>query len=479
MIPMLRCINEEKETLIASTFDEISLRKQSREKRLFCPNCENNVIFKKGKKVRPHFAHYKSDCVVTNYEPETDSHIKGKEIMFHWLSKKFPTAEIQYEVYIPETKQIADILVTHTVEELKGLRWAFEFQHSPLSSTDWRKRHDLYQSAGIQDFWILDEAKFMKFSTAQGITDARLRKDLETEIFSETGLCYFLNLENSNLTIDFEFTSSYETRRINGRDIRTEYIYHSPIDHSCHINQVNITVIKQFLYGVLTCKKLEERMKSKLIIIRNNFIRKEQKRLEEELKQRANEKRTFAQIKYGEEWIDTIWEFMKHNKEEFAEDIRHLREKEFFNKYDELIKKLLSIIKEFRSWKDDNELINRLLYKITFESTFYELSFLANQTFVSLQEQLIDKNREKIELVTYVYEKYKEVLEKLSTYRAKYINNELERIHSSLKTWGDNLTAIDYAIEYRWLKSKEQADDCIEQINKRIINYNPFSDIED
>lgn len=476
---MLRCINEERETIISSTGEEDTLRKQSREKQLFCPNCENNVIFKKGKKIRPHFAHHKSECVVTNYEPETDSHIKGKEILYNWLNKKFPKAEIQYEIYIPETKQIADILVNHTVDKLKGLRWAFEFQHSPLSSTDWKKRHDLYQSAGIQDFWILDEVKYMKFSSAQGITDARLRKDLETEIFSETGVCYFLNLENCNLTVDFEFVSSYETRRINRMDIRTEYIYHSPIDHSCNIDEINITVLKEFMYGVLTCKKLEDRMKSKLSSIRNKFIRIEQKRLEEELQIRANEKRIFAQNKYGEKSIDIIWEFMKHNKEELSEDIRHLEDKEFFSKYDEIFKNLLSTIKEFRSWKDDDGLINRLLYNITFESMIYDLSFLVNESSESLQEKLIGKNREKVELVTYVYETYREVLEKLSTYRTKHINNKLERIHSSLKTWGDNPTAMDYALEYRWLKSKEQVDECIEQIKKRIINYNPFSDMED
>ncbi|MBW3216530.1 hypothetical protein KZC64_23505, partial [Salmonella enterica subsp. enterica serovar Javiana] len=126
--------------------------------------------------------------------------------------------------YIPETKQIADILVVHK-EELEGVRWAFEFQHSPLLSTDWEKRHNLYETAGIQDFWILDRAKFMKFSQAKDITDARLRKDLETTIYNKTGLCYFLDLSTSELTIDFEFTTSYETRIIRRREIKTPYIY--------------------------------------------------------------------------------------------------------------------------------------------------------------------------------------------------------------------------------------------------------------
>lgn len=45
----------------------------------------------------------------------------------------------------------------------------------------------------------------MKFSSAKGATDARLRKDLEKTIYDETGLCYFLDLDTSDLTIDFDF----------------------------------------------------------------------------------------------------------------------------------------------------------------------------------------------------------------------------------------------------------------------------------
>ncbi|XKE55707.1 hypothetical protein LG321_19985 [Sutcliffiella horikoshii] len=145
-------------------------------------------MYKKGKVMRAHFAHNKSECVVTYHEPETDSHINGKEILYNWIKNKFPDADVQYEVYIPETKQIADVFVKHSVQGMEGVRWAFEFQHSPLSSVDWEKRHELYESEGIQDFWILDKAKYMKFSTAQGIKDARLRRELEKTIFDKTGL---------------------------------------------------------------------------------------------------------------------------------------------------------------------------------------------------------------------------------------------------------------------------------------------------
>ncbi|SFC52698.1 competence protein CoiA family protein [Bacillus sp. UNCCL81] len=472
---MLRCINANKDTFIASTCVEESIRKLSRERGLFCPNCENNVVFKKGEKVRAHFAHYKSDCVVTNYESETYSHIKGKEILFNWLIKNFPTAEIEYEVYIAETRQIADIYVEHTEAELKGIRWAIEFQHSPLSSKEWKQRHELYQSAGIQDFWILDKAKYMKFSTAKGIENARLRKDLETEIFKETGLCYFLDLEHSEITIDFEFTSSYERRIVNRLEVKTEYIYHNPIKHSCHINKVNIKVNKEFLYGVFVCNELEDRMKSKLSSILHTLKRKEQKRLEEELKIRAIEKRKFAEEKYGEDLTNIIWEFMRENKEELAEDIRNLRNHEFFDKYDKLIKNLFSLLSEFKSWKEENDLLNKFLTTINYETDFYKLNFLVEQNSSTLQKYLIDKDRKKFELVEYVYKKHRDVLEKLTTYRTKYVYKKLEGIKSSLKPWEDNPSVIDYALRYRYLKSKEEIDECIEQINSKIIIKKPTS----
>ena len=76
-------------------------------------------------------------------------------------------------------------------------------------------RHSLYKYAGIQDFWILDKAKYLKFSTAQGHTDARKRNDLEKKIYNEVGLCYFLDLDKEELTIDFNFIIHSESNVYN------------------------------------------------------------------------------------------------------------------------------------------------------------------------------------------------------------------------------------------------------------------------
>lgn len=88
----------------------------------------------------------------------------------------FPTPFIEYEVPNPETGQIVDVFMKHEDDNLAGLVWAFEFQHSKITSAAMKERHELFRSDGIQDFWILDKSVFMKFTTAKGATDARLNR---------------------------------------------------------------------------------------------------------------------------------------------------------------------------------------------------------------------------------------------------------------------------------------------------------------
>lgn len=473
---MLRCVTLNNETLYASNCEESSTRKLSREKNLYCPNCQNVVMFKKGRVMKAHFAHQTSDCVVTVYEPETDSHINGKQILYDWLREKYPSAEVEFEVYIPQTKQIADVFVTHTEGEVAGLRWAFEFQHSPLSASDWEKRHNLYQMEGIQDFWILDKAKYMKFSTAKGIKDARLRKDLEKAIFNETGLCYFLDLETCELTIDFAFINSTERKVINRKQITTIYTYHKPSLHSSHIDKVRIRINKQFNHGALVFDEIESRMNDRLTWILQSLIRKQELQLEKELQEKALEKKKYAESKYEKEIADIIWRFMKDNRKAVTDDIRYLSENDFFQKNNEYIEKLLQNQQEFKLLKDSDELIKKLLIKITLESDLYKIPFLSEQKSYSLEEYLIIKNQEKVSLVEFVYENYKEILEKIASMNPQYINKELGTINSSLTSWANNPTAIDYAIEYRWLKTRDEINEVIEQIKEKIINHNPFAD---
>lgn len=479
MFTLLRCITIDKKTLIASMCEEKPTRKLSRERQLLCPNCHNPVIFRSGKIMRPHFAHYQSECVVTNYEPETASHIQGKEVLYEWLKGKYPTADIEYEVYIPETKQIADIFVKHVDKGMEGVRWAFEFQHSSLSTIDWQSRHELYKSVGIQDFWILDKAKYMRFSKAQDITNARIRSDLEVTIYNKTGLCYFLDLESLELYIDFKFITSWHSIVVRGVRRQNEYTYHQPIHHSINLDKVKVRMNDEFKYGVLFYRKIEKQMKERLSWILASLRAEKAKKDEQELQEKAQEKRKFAINKYGKENIDDIWRFMKNNKERITKDVRNLSEEEFFMKYDPFIEKLLLDIEAYTVLENNKDLINRLLVSLTYMSDLFSINFLNEQENHTLEDYLRIVHREKVDLVNYVYEKYNEELEKLATMNFKMIKRKLDKIRPYITPWEETPTAIDYAVRYGRLDTKEEADEYMKKVKDRIINFNPFIDIED
>ncbi|OJD62930.1 competence protein CoiA [Bacillus sp. NH11B] len=475
---MLRCITADNNTLYAPNCEEVATRKLARAKKLYCPNCQTNVIFKKGKIMSAHFAHHDSECVVSHSEPETNSHIKGKEILFNWLKLKYPTAEIEYEVYIPETGQIADVFIVHTEQELEGLRWAFEFQHSPLSSADWQKRHNLYESAGIQDFWVLDKSKYLRYSTAQGITDARLRRDLEKTIFNETNLCYFLDLEAMELTIDFEFTSSWDRKIINRKEVYTEYIYHHPIKHSGHINEIRVRMNEEFRYGVLLYNDIEKQMEASLSRILMKLRRKQELELEKELEERVIEKKAFARSIFVEAKAEIAYRFIEDNKEALADDIRNLSQHDYFEKYNEFIERLMLNLQTFKAFKDSNDVTRKLLVEINYEWDIYKIPFLVAQGSYSLEDYLKIKNKEKITLVQYAFETYKDVFEKLTSRHTELTNNSLKKIKWFLPPSKKNPTASDYALVYHRCNTKEEIDKYINQILENIINYNPFVDIE-
>ncbi|QPZ41480.1 hypothetical protein I7X10_16390 [Bacillus halotolerans] len=466
---MLRCITRNNETLNSFSVDEEIARIHSEEKSIFCPNCGNPVIYKKGPAKRAHFAHFNSDCIVPNYEKETDSHILGKEILFSWLKEKYPEADIKVEVYIPETKQIADILVKHNKEGMENIRWAFEFQHSALSSQDWVKRHLSYKSQGIQDFWILDKAKFMKFSKAKGFTDARLRKSLEERIFNQVGLCYFLDLKTSHLTIDFNFITKKDTRRYNGQTRHTEYTYHNPIKHSAHLNLIQIKMNEEFKYGVLVYEEILEKIKGRLNKIIRKLRSERDKQLDENIRKHAFIKKTYLDSKYSQDDVEIIVEFMRRNKQKFTKDITEMENEEFFKKHRDIFETLINNIHEHRIFEHSNELVKKLIYYLAIVK-IYDYSFLINQGKKSLEEYLKDLHKDEINLVKYVYETHQETLKKISIRQPCSIIRRLKTInHFLLPVKINNPTILDYAIQFRHAKSKEEIDKYIKQINQLII----------
>jgi len=124
------------------------LKKWSNEKILFCPDCKDLLVFRECETKMHHFAHVSRDCSFPFREPESIEHETGKITLFHWLVEQFGEPNCKMEQHIPETNQRSDTF-------LLPKRFAVEFQCSPIVSSTWHRRHELYQQAHVKDLWIL------------------------------------------------------------------------------------------------------------------------------------------------------------------------------------------------------------------------------------------------------------------------------------------------------------------------------------
>lgn len=116
-----------------------------------CPACSSMVRLKKGRVIRPHFAHvHLQDCHFF-HEQESREHLELKARLYQALVKQ---EEVQVEVYLPQLNQVADLLVNHHL--------ALEVQCSQLSVERLRERTLAYQRNGYQVRWLLGEKLWLK-----------------------------------------------------------------------------------------------------------------------------------------------------------------------------------------------------------------------------------------------------------------------------------------------------------------------------
>ena len=119
-----------------------------------CLICRKVVRLKKGKVMRPHFAHVTlADCPL-HHESESQEHIELKASLYRW-GKEETKAEV--ESYLPEFQQIADLL-------FPDQKLALEVQCSSLSLKRLRERSDAYRKHGYQVYWLLGEKLWLKKS---------------------------------------------------------------------------------------------------------------------------------------------------------------------------------------------------------------------------------------------------------------------------------------------------------------------------
>ena len=125
-----------------------------------CPVCLSALRLKKGQIMRPHFAHVSRKNCPFFQENESAEHLSLKAALYQSL---VADASVQVEVFLPEMKQLADLLVN---EEL-----AIEVQCSRLSQKRLRERSQSYRQNGYQVLWLLGEKLWL------GKTISLLQKD--------------------------------------------------------------------------------------------------------------------------------------------------------------------------------------------------------------------------------------------------------------------------------------------------------------
>lgn len=115
-------------------------------KGLVCPGCSEEVCFRNGEIKIPHFAHVNKNCDITA-EAESFEHIKGKLALYKFFKN---SAKAQLEVYVPEIKQRADLMLTLA----DNTRLAIEYQCSIISEAKIMQRTANYKAVNIDVIWI-------------------------------------------------------------------------------------------------------------------------------------------------------------------------------------------------------------------------------------------------------------------------------------------------------------------------------------
>lgn len=150
----------------------------------------------------------------------------------------------------------------------------FEFQRSPLSVEEWKRRSNLYKNANITDYWILDNTEYYRLTKSKKAeaAGARLRNSLERAIYEEKRFCYFLNVESETVTIDFSFINrSISYDKFDAKMLE----FHQPKLHTFHLNELRIK--KGFLWTINQEFNLRLRKKIKSVLMIQNKIKRNKK----------------------------------------------------------------------------------------------------------------------------------------------------------------------------------------------------------
>src|SRR5262249_49208272 len=115
-----------------------------------CPECNQVVFIRKGRKCIPHFAH-QPDASCVYGRGETFAHLQAKLLLRDNFRRRGLQADVERVVLSSESDRRADVLVWKPDSDR---RVAIEVQHSYLSVEDIERRTKAYIAAGVPVIWI-------------------------------------------------------------------------------------------------------------------------------------------------------------------------------------------------------------------------------------------------------------------------------------------------------------------------------------
>lgn len=105
-------------------------------------------MFKSGKYMAAHFAHYHAENCAAFSEGETAAHLNGKKLLHDKFSKE--GLFVLLESWLPKLAQRPDLVIHPEM----GNPIAVEYQCSPISFSDLKDRTEGYRNSGYHVWWI-------------------------------------------------------------------------------------------------------------------------------------------------------------------------------------------------------------------------------------------------------------------------------------------------------------------------------------
>ncbi|WP_275579533.1 competence protein CoiA, partial [Brevibacillus laterosporus] len=244
----------------------------ARKKMLYCPICNNSVIYRNGSIRRKHFAHV-SKCSYQYHEPETIEHLNGKVLLYNWLKHQPFVTNLKLESWIPETKQKPDIYF-----EMNKQRYAIEYQCSPITVKKIKERMNLYSVADICDIWIFGTAKY---SPEKPKSTEKYLKSLRKNVYyfdSKTALLYKNSLSNTQSLNDTNNLHFYKGKLFTNYDVTLKFQFLLR-KIMCPISDYERQVIKnQYIAN------LEETLAKEIVLKRKRKEQVEKDRIDYQIK---------------------------------------------------------------------------------------------------------------------------------------------------------------------------------------------------